>query len=42
MRAGNYFQALFNFQRILFKKKSEEVYMMILTDFDNFAIAYVI
>ena len=32
----------FNFQRIPCKKESEEVCMMILTNFDIFAITYVI
>ena len=32
----------FIFQRILFEKESEEICMMILTNFDNFAIAYLI
>ena len=29
MWPGNYFQALFDFQRILSKKESEEVFMLI-------------
>ena len=32
----------FNFQRIFCKKESEEVYMKILTNFDSFAITYLI
>ena len=32
----------FNFQRILCKKESEEVCMLILTNFDSFATPYVI
>ena len=29
----------FNFQRILYKEESEEVYMLIWTNFNSFAIA---
>ena len=36
------FQTLFNFQRILCKKESEEVSMPIWTNFDSFAIEYLI
>ena len=36
------FQALFNFQKILFKKESEEASMLIWTNFDSFAITYLI
>ena len=32
------FRPPFNFQRILYKKKSEEVYMLIWTNFDSFAM----
>ena len=32
----------FNFERILFKKESEEVSMLIWTNIDSFAIKYVI
>ena len=42
MWSGNKFQALFSFQRILCKKESEEASMLIWTNFDSFAIAYVI
>ena len=38
----NQFQALFNFQIIICKKESEEVCMLILTNFDSFATAYLI
>ena len=38
----NWFQALFNFQRILCKKESKEVCILIWTDFDSFAITYII
>ena len=40
MWPGNYLQVLFSFQRILCKKESEEVRMLILTNFDSFAITY--
>ena len=40
MWPGNYFQALFNFQGILCKKESEEVSVLIWTDFESFANAY--
>ena len=40
MCLANYFQALFNFQRILSKKDPVEVIMMIWTKFDGFAITY--
>ena len=33
---------LFNFQRILCKEESEEVSMLIRTNFDSFAITYLI
>ena len=42
MGSENYFQALFNFPRILCKKESEERHMLILTNFDSFAITYLI
>ena len=32
----------FNFQRILSKKESEEVCMLIWTNFDSFAVTYLI
>ena len=35
---GNQFQALLNFQRTPRKEESEKVSMMILTNFDSFAI----
>ena len=38
----NQFQALFNFQRILCKKESEEVSVLIWTNFDSFATKYLI
>ena len=38
MWSGNLFQALFNFQRILFIKESEEVCLLISINFDIFAI----
>ena len=41
MWPGNWFQALFNFQRILCKKEPEEVCMLIVKNFDSFAITYV-
>ena len=40
MWPGEKFQALFNFPRILCKKDSKEVSMLIWTDFENFAITY--
>ena len=40
MGPGNKFQTFFNFQRILCKKESEEVSVLILTNFDSFAITY--
>ena len=36
----NQFQVIFKFQRILSKKESEEVGVLIWTDFDSFAHAY--
>ena len=36
----NQFQALFNFQRILYKRESEGASMLIWTNFDSFAITY--
>ena len=42
MWPGNYIQVLFNFQRILGKENSEEVSMLIWTNFDSFAITYLI
>ena len=38
----NKFQALFNFQRIPCKKDSEEVCVLIWTNFDSFAHTYLI
>ena len=38
----NLFQALFNFQGILSKKKSENVNVQIWTNFDNFTNTYLI
>ena len=35
-------QGLFNFQGILCKKETEETYMLICTNFDSFAITYLI
>ena len=40
MWLGKYFQALFNLQRILFKKDSVNVSMLIWTNFGRFAIKY--
>ena len=40
MWPGNQFKILFNFQRILCKKDSVEVSMLIWTNFDRFAITY--
>ena len=34
-------QTLFNFQRVLCKKESEDVSMLIWTNFDSFAIEYI-
>ena len=42
MWAGNQFQALFIVQRILCKKEPEEANMRIQTNFDSFAITYLI
>ena len=42
MWPGHEFQVLFNFQRILCKKESEEASMLIWTNFDSFAIKYLI
>ena len=42
MWPGNYFQALLNFQRILCKKDSVEVSMLIWTNFDRFAVTNLI
>ena len=42
MWPGNKLQALFNFVRILCKKDSVELIMLIWTNFDRFAITYVI
>ena len=42
MGPGNLFQALFNFQGIPCKKESEEVIVLIWTNFDKFAITYLI
>ena len=41
MWPGNYFQALFNFYRILRKKESDGS-MLIWTNFDSFVITYLI
>ena len=40
MWPGNKCQALFNFQRILCKKESMEVSVLVWTDFDSFANTY--
>ena len=40
MWPGDWFQALFNSQRILCKKESKEVSMLIWANFNSFAIAY--
>ena len=40
MWPGNWFQALFNFQRILCKKESEEASVLIWKNFDSFANKY--
>ena len=37
-----WFQAFYNFQKILCKKESEEVFMLNLTNFDTFAVTYLI
>ena len=42
MWPGSKLQAPFNFQRILCKKESEEVSMLIWTNFGNSAITYLI
>ena len=42
MWPGNLFQTLFNFQGILCKKESEEVSVLIWTNFDSFANTYLI
>ena len=42
MWPGNKFQVLFNFQRILCKKDSVEVSMLIWTNSDSFAMTYLI
>ena len=42
MWPGNQFHALFNFQRNLCKKDSVKVSMLIGTNFDTFAITYLI
>ena len=36
------FQALFKFQRILYKKRSKEASILTWTNFDSFAITYLI
>ena len=36
MWPGNYFQPLLNFKRILCKIESEEVYVLVWTNFDSF------
>ena len=38
--AGEWFQTLFNFQRILRKKEYEKVCVLIWTNFDSFANTY--
>ena len=38
MWPGNWFQALFNFQRSLCKKESEEICMLMWTNFGSFAV----
>ena len=40
MWPGHQLQALFNFQRILCKKESEEACKLIWTNFDSFAVTY--
>ena len=40
MRPENYFQALFNFQRILCKKESEEICVLISTNLDSLVNSY--
>ena len=40
MWPGNYFQALLNFQGILHKMESEEVYLLIWTNVDSFTNTY--
>ena len=42
MWLGNLFQALFKFQRIFCKKESKEASMIIWTNFDSFALIYLI
>ena len=42
MWPGSKFQALFNFQRIICKIDSEKVCKLMWTNFDNFAIKYLI
>ena len=42
MWPGNQLQTLFSFQVILYKKDSEEVSMLIETNFDSFAITHLI
>ena len=42
MWLGNYFLVLLNFQKILSKMESEEVYVLIWTKFDSFTNTYLI
>ena len=42
MWPGNWFKILSNFQKIVYKKESEEVCKLICTNFDSFAITYLI
>ena len=42
MRPGNQVQALCNFQGIFCKKESEEVSVLIWTNFNGFANTYII
>ena len=42
MSPGNYFQALFNFQRILCNKDPEELSLVIWTNYNSFAVTYLI
>ena len=42
MWPGNYCQALFNFQKNFCEKEFDEVNILIWTNFDSFAITYLI
>ena len=42
MWPGKYFQVLLNFQKILCKKDSEQVSMVVWKNFESFAITYLI